>query len=258
MNEPTGANLDMAGLIRAVKKLAAKNQARTVDAAGENKLSGYLSRMNSGCSEAWAVVMSQDTEVELGSPKRVSVNAVLWTREKELVTDNRCHVIGPDLSDSKDLERDYCQMVLLEIDQAADPDPFKLESGQFLPNLIPGVMARMIPGRLWLRVSKAAISSGITFSMLAAAVRKAYQEIPGVKGVECIFADSDPETAQGFAGIASEARILAGRHKRISLGKDGDYECEELNCDSCEDKPVCDIIREVKVIRRREKAISRS
>jgi CO dehydrogenase/acetyl-CoA synthase beta subunit len=254
MSRPT----DMRELIRAVKKMAAKNQSVTVDAAGEDKLSGYLSRMNSGCSEAWAMVMAQDTEVELGSPKRASVNTVLWTREKELVTDNRCHVIGPDLSELKAEDRDYCQIVMLEIKPGREPDPFLLEPGQFLTDRIPGVMARMIPGRLWLRVSRRAVKAGVNFSIIAAVIRKAYCELPGVKAVECIFADSDRDAVQGFAGLASEARILSGRHKRISLGRDGDYECEELDCASCEDKPVCDIIREVRVIRKRESAAART
>jgi len=258
MSKKSSRAMDMRDLIQTAKELAAKNIEKMIDAASEDALKDYLSRMNSGSTGRATIISAEDTAVELGAPKRASVNAVLWTGQKNLARDNRFHLIGPDLPDSKGADRDYCQVVLLEIDEGQAPDPFKLESGQFLPNRVPGVMARMIPGRLWLRVSKAAVSSGINFSLIAAAVRKAYREIPGVKSVECIFADSDQETVQSFAGIASEARILAGRHKRISLGKNGDYECAELNCESCEDKPVCDIIREVRVIRRRERAASRS
>jgi len=57
-----------------------------------------------------------------------------------------------------------------------------------------------------------------------------------------------------FSALAAEARILTGRHQKIILSQSGEYECEELNCESCGEKVVCDRIREVAQIRRRERA----
>jgi len=198
------------------------------------------------------IVTAEDTAVELGAPGQRSVKAVLHTREKNLVRDNQFSLIGPDFDQSTGTSRPYAQLILLAIDKTASLDPWSLESLQYFPGVLPGLMARMVPGRLWLRASRDAVAAGLNFSIMAAAIRNAgFGQLPQLLGVESIFVTGSREEVEPFEGLASEAKILAGVHQRIAVGKNGDYECEELNCGNCEEKPVCDMIREVKAIRRR-------
>ena len=182
------------------------------------------------------------------------MNCLLWSKDQDLVQDDHFFLIGPDLPESFGQELDYAQLILAALHPGPELNLFRMESLQFLPGIIPGVMARMIPGRLWLRVSKDALSHGINFSLLAKAIRRAAQaQAPELVAMESIFITAGKEAVERFSGLASEAKILSGRHRKISLGLSGGYECLELNCDHCEEKQVCDTIREVRVIRRKSR-----
>ncbi len=243
--------VDMRGLIERAHRLVSKFGAEARELSPG--LDAYRKRMQKEPGPARKLVSAQDTAVELGPPDRLSVNAVLWTREKKLVRDNRFCLVGPDLAEAAGTAHAYAQVICLAVKESG-ADALGLEALQYFPELLPGLMARMVPGRLWLRASKNAVAAGLNFSLLAAAVRAAYQkELPQVLGVESIFVTRGRSEVEPFAAIASEAKILAGKHRRIALSEDGGYECAELDCRNCEEKPVCDMIREVRKIRRREK-----
>jgi len=78
------------------------------------------------------------------------------------------------------------------------------------------------------------------------------RDFEAVEKAEVIFVTSCGEDVEALAKIASEAKILAGRHKKLVLGADGEVECPELDCESCEEKPVCDNLRDI-VIKRRKR-----
>jgi hypothetical protein len=246
-------NLSLAArddLIRRALELAKSSAERIYPAASEERLASYLENMRADAGRGQSIIPASQTAVELGSPQCISENGVLWTFAKNLVTDARIHLLGPDLPECGGRSLDFCQLILLGLVGNTPPEKFKLEAGQFLPDRLPGLMARMIPGRLWIRISLNAISAGLDFQLVGAALAKAYKAIGGVQSVEIILV-TDKAAAEKFHPMVSEVRILAGTHKRVALGAGGDYECRELNCERCEDKPICDIIREVKVIRRR-------
>ncbi|MBW2527774.1 MAG: hypothetical protein JRI23_26575 [Deltaproteobacteria bacterium] len=46
---------------------------------------------------------------------------------------------------------------------------------------------------------------------------------------------------------------MAGHHKKLSLGVDGELECSDLDCDSCDEQEVCDSLRDVIIKRRRRR-----
>jgi hypothetical protein len=58
---------------------------------------------------------------------------------------------------------------------------------------------------------------------------------------------------EALSQVSTEAAILSGRHKKLVLGVDGEVECRELNCETCDEKPVCDGLRDIVIKRRREK-----
>ena len=245
---------DMKKLIVRAREISADLEPTELAALGPEQLRAFRERAGAGPSSARMIVLAEDTAVELGPPKRASMNAVLWTNEPGLVNDGRVLLIGPDLAEVQGQERDYAQIMMLELEPGADADLFKLESIQYLSRRLPGVMARMMPGRLWLRVSKQAMKEGLCFPLLSGAFRESYQEqVPGVCKVESLFVTRDRSSVERFSALASEAKILSGQHKKIMLAADGEYECEDLDCGTCDDKEVCDEIREVVTIRRKKR-----
>ena len=196
-------------------------------------------------------MLAQDAALELGPPQRVSINMVLWTAPPDRIEPGRVWVLGPDLAAVGPGAHDYAQIVMLGWPAGMEVNPFRLAAVPVAGERLPGVMARAIPGRLWLRVSHPALAAGLDFPLLAAAAGEAYHEGRAASvAVECAFATAGAET---FAGLAAEAKILVGAHKKIALGQTGEYECEDLDCDACSEKPVCDRIREAVVIRRKQR-----
>ena len=79
-----------------------------------------------------------------------------------------------------------------------------------------------------------------------------YAELPDVEAVEVVFVTSSEADVEALGPIAAEAKILAGRHKKLVLSPDGEVECTDLDCEDCDEQPVCDALRDV-VVRRRRK-----
>jgi hypothetical protein len=197
------------------------------------------------------VVLAADTALELGPPPAASVNTILWTWAEGVVTPGRVTLRGPDLDKARPGAHDFAQIVLLGLPAREELDFFRLDGAAFLGTRLPGVMARALPGRLWLRVSRAAQAAGVDFALLAAALREACEdELGPAVSLECLFVS---EGADEFLGLASEVKVLTGRHRKLALAGDGGYECVDLDCEGCAEKPVCDRIREAAEIRRRSR-----
>ncbi|UCD85732.1 MAG: hypothetical protein JSU92_05940 [Deltaproteobacteria bacterium] len=200
------------------------------------------------------IVMAEDTAVELGHPRDTSINLVLWTFNPELIEDRTIHLYGPDLDKTNGARLPYAQIILLALKKGFSVDPFSLESAQFLSNRLPGYMVRMLPGRLWVRVSRQALLDGLNFSVLGGALIAAYyDDFPGVEKAEVAFVTAGNDMVKEFVSIAAETKIIAGNNKKLTLVGDGEYECEDLNCDDCGEREVCDDIRDIIILRRKGK-----
>ncbi len=199
------------------------------------------------------VVLASNTAVELGHPRTESCAFILATWQEGLVHDGAMTLAGPDLPDLRAREQHpHAQVVLLHLRPGSPPDPFTLDNAQYLLHRLPGYMARSVPGRLWVRVADDAVRRGLCFSDVARALMLTFAEgFAEVEGVEVLLVSADPERVRRLRPIAVEASILAGRHKKLVLRPDGEVECTELSCETCEDKPTCDALRDVVVRRRR-------
>ena len=123
---------------------------------------------------------------------------------------------------------------------------FELDGVQFLINRLPGYMVRSMPGRLWVRVSREGRARGLTLHTVAQALTAAYvSDFDEVEGLEILFVTSSLADVEMLAPIALEAAVVSGRHKKLVLSAEGDLECSELGCETCEEKPVCDDLREI-------------
>jgi CO dehydrogenase/acetyl-CoA synthase beta subunit len=87
-------------------------------------------------------------------------------------------------------------------------------------------------------------------SALIAAYKNAFRAI---EKIEVVFVTQSKEDVESLNQIATEANILSGNHKKLILGADGDIECSEFNCETCDEKTVCDSLRDVVIIRRRQR-----
>ncbi len=196
------------------------------------------------------VVLTADTAVELGHPRTASQSFVLRTRKRDLVRHRAVTLVGDDLG-ALDSQAPLGQVVLLGLGDGAAPDPFDVENLGLLTNRLPGWMVRSVPGRLWIRVSRDAVARGMDLRTVAEALVLAFSELPEVEAVEVLFVTASAGDVDALAPIEVEARIFSGRHKKLVLGAGGDVECPDLSCETCDEKPVCDELRDVVVSRRR-------
>ncbi|MFC1654623.1 hypothetical protein ACFL2F_02355 [Myxococcota bacterium] len=192
-----------------------------------------------------SVVVGEDVGAELGNPGATSHAMVLTTAKKDLIEDGRVRCVGPDLDQAADGTRSYAQVVMLSHNGATPPDPFDLETTQYLPNRLPGFMARTVPGRLWVRFSKEALDNGFRLHTLGSALIAAFRmDFPALTGAEVLLATSKVDQLDQ---VAAEFKVLSGQHRKLVLVEDGVYDCEDLNCEECDDKNVCDALRDITV-----------
>jgi CO dehydrogenase/acetyl-CoA synthase beta subunit len=199
------------------------------------------------------VILSDDTAVELGHPSTVSHAIVLSSYQPELIRHGQISIVGPDLDEiERGDRRPFGQVVMLGLRPGEAADPFGIDNAQYLIRRLPGYMVRSVPGRLWARISYEARESGLTLETVGSALIAAYtRDFPAVEKAEVAFVTSCQEDVESLAEIANEAKILSGKHKKLVLGVDGEVECMDLNCEACDDKPICDDLRDIVIKRRR-------
>ena len=253
---------DMAALIKRIREFM--DEKTGLLQAHENALSFGELESNFGFAEKGKgrpeVILSEDVFVELGHPSTASRSIVLITYDPDIIRHGRVSVAGPDLEDMPPQSRGpFAQVVMLAVDKNHVPDPFDLENTQYLMHRLPGYMVRSVPGRLWVRIGREQQAGGLNLHVIGSALADAYvRDFPGVIGVETLFVTSSDEDVQALDQVGAEARILSGQHKKLALGVDGSVECTELDCDTCDQKPVCDNLRDVVVKRRKQRKAGRS
>lgn len=198
------------------------------------------------------IVLAEDMAVELGHPSTASQAIVLSSHQSGLVRHGHVSVVGPDVDEVETADRrPLGQVVMLALRQGQAPDPFEIDNTQYLTRRLPGYMVRSVPGRLWVRISRKAEEAGLTLKTVGSALIAAYtHDFDAVEGAEVVFVTSCGEDVEALAEIANEAKILAGKHKKLVLGADGEAECPDLACETCEEKPLCDELRDIVVKKR--------
>jgi hypothetical protein len=73
---------------------------------------------------------------------------------------------------------------------------------------------------------------------------------PLLEATEVLFVTSSKEDVDQLDGIAADVRKFSGEVKKLIRQQDGTYDCTEYDCDSCDDRPVCDSVREWIKLRR--------
>lgn len=197
------------------------------------------------------VVLAGDVACELGAPDTESRTAIIVTRSPGLVSPNTVSVFGYDLNEHRG-KLPFAQVLMIESAPETWPDPFDLDRAQYLTHRLRGFMTRSVPGRLWIRVSNSAIVRGLRLRDVGASLITACLEVPAVRGVEVVLA-TDAAVVESLAPVCLEAEVLSGRHRKLALSVDGQLDCEDLSCETCEERPVCDGLRDMLAERRRNR-----
>jgi CO dehydrogenase/acetyl-CoA synthase beta subunit len=143
---------------------------------------------------------------------------------------------------------------MLCVNKHNPPNPFHVGQTQYLFNRLPGYMVRSVPGKLWVRISKKSLKNGMRLETVGSALIAAYKyDFAAVESAEIVFVTQSKGDVEALSQIATEANILIGNHKKLILGEEGEVECSELICETCDQKPVCDSLRDVVIKRRRQK-----
>jgi CO dehydrogenase/acetyl-CoA synthase beta subunit len=198
-----------------------------------------------------AVILKEEAFVELGHPLQGSVSLVLWTRQEELIRDGRITRIGPDIQEAGGQSLPFGQVIMVGGSGFERKDLPGIERARNLSHLLDGYMIRNVPGKLWSRVSCGAARKGFSLEILGRVLMAHYRRLfASLEAMEILFVTSSKAEVEELEGIS-----LAAERKNISVRKltrtqEGIYECEEIDCETCSDKPVCDVIRDVIVIRK--------
>ncbi len=202
------------------------------------------------------VILKEDTFAELGNPVHGSASMVLWTRQAELVEDGLITRIGPDIPAAQGQSLPFGQVILLGGSRLEERELARLERASNLASLLEGYMIRHVPRKLWSRVSREAAAKGFCFETLGRALMAHYKgTFPLLEAVEILFVTSSKTDVEELERIGMQAKGKSLSIRKLTRTEEGAYECDDLTCEECPEKPACDTIREVMVIRKKGKVV---
>jgi CO dehydrogenase/acetyl-CoA synthase beta subunit len=231
-------------------------QVREIDCPTEVSalLTGLPVRVGSGFSHG--IVLRGDTFVELGNPDRGSCSFLLWTDNPSLVRDGRITLIGPDIQESAGGSLPFGQVLIMGGIGLSREEHSLLEQNQYVSNQIEGYMIRTTAQHMWSRVSKKAAEKGFCFETLGRALAAIFKsEVPKVQTVEILFVTSSKEDLEQLDNISRQVQKIARDIMRENWKAKGfdTFECNRgWDCSSCPDKPVCDDIRQLSIVRKKK------
>jgi CO dehydrogenase/acetyl-CoA synthase beta subunit len=137
-----------------------------------------------------------------------------------------------------------------------------LDENQYASDRIEGYMTKSTPGRMWCRVSTDAAGKGFDFETLGRALMAIIKsEMPQVQAMEVVFVTSSKADIEQLAEIGEQVRKISKdivRETWLARGYDV-LECTlSWDCGTCDDKSVCDEIKEVVKVRKKKAKTPRS
>jgi CO dehydrogenase/acetyl-CoA synthase beta subunit len=206
-------------------------------------------RIQVGPEAGQGVVLRGETFAEMGSPDAGSCAFPLWTASPDHVKDGRITLIGPDIPESRGSSLPFGQVLIVGGEQLGDKEHEVLDQNQYVADRIEGYMIKSTPGRMWCRISNDAAGKGLDFETLGRALMAIFKsEVPQVQAMEVVFVTSGKKDVERLGEIAEQVKKI-GRDivRETWLAKGYDIlECtQSWDCGTCNDKSVCDEIREV-------------
>ena len=201
------------------------------------------------------LILKEDTFVELGNPSVASCAFVIWSDDVSCVADGCITLIGDDIQESQGKSLPFGQVIIVGGTELKEEHYLDLERTQYTSDQIEGYMLRSVPRRVWSRVSNEAAGKGFSFETLGRALMTIFRvKYPLVQATEVVFITSSKEDVNQLDGLAADVRKFSGELRKLVRQNDGTYECDEYTCDTCDEKALCDSIREWVVLRRKKAA----
>lgn len=191
-----------------------------------------------------AIVLAEDTWLELGHPNTSSTAPVLVTESLELVDDGAITLIGPDIPQARG-SLPFAQILLIASNQLQDEDYRGINSFQYQLEL-DGYMIKAVPSSLtiWSRVSRESAARGFCFQVLGEAIIDAYRSHFAIAAIEVVFVTSSAEDVEELEHLRRKVtRIISAMNKMM--------EEMSFDCSSCEFLDVCGDVRQLAALRER-------
>ena len=198
------------------------------------------------------LVLQLDTAIELGHPANESLSLSIWTENYGTVTDNRITLIGPDIPESKGSRLPFGKIVLIDgkgFNEDNAYDRFREIDLVRFDISLKGFMMRAasLYMREWSRISKTAVESGFSFSVLGSAIIKELKKFDYIKSVEVIFITSTDKDVALLKPVASRVGMINDAMSKM-------MEEMSFDCDECEYNEVCDDVSELRGMHKAIKA----
>lgn len=204
------------------------------------------------------IILKEDTFVELGNPSVASCAFVIWSDDLSCIEDGRITLIGDDIQESEGKSLPFGQVIIVGGTELKEEHYLDLERTQYTSDQIEGYMLRSVPRRVWSRVGNEAAHKGFSFETLGRALMSIFRgKHLLVQAAEVVFVTSSKEDVNQLDGIAADVRKFSGELRKLVRQDDGTYECTEYSCDTCDEKAVCDEIREWVILRRKKAAVTK-
>jgi len=216
------------------------------------------------------IVLKEDTRVELGHPSLGSCSATLVTHRSDLVSDGDITLIGPEISETRELRLPFAQILMAALEkpkkiEAASQATLEIENAASVIDRTAhryaqtdGYMIRSLPNLIWARVSQEAFQAGFSLKQLGERLITAIkQRYTPVTACEVFFVTSSKKDVNELDDLLEKARVKRRKLETYAVGSDGEFECtQEINCTVCSEQVVCDTIREVIRIRKGDRVVS--
>jgi len=192
------------------------------------------------------IILRGDTFIELGNPTAGSCAALLWTKDLSLINDGKVTLIGPDIQESPEASLPFGQILIVGGADFEAEDHEELIAGQYIADQIEGYMVKSSSRNMWSRVSRDVAAKGFSFETLGSALMAIFKsQMLKVQAMEVLFVTSSKEDVLRLDEISAQIQKIGGEVVKENWKIKGyDIDCS-MDCSSCNDKPVCDDIRDV-------------
>ncbi len=190
-----------------------------------------------------AVLLQEDTAIELGHPLAGSLFVLAW--EDGPIKD-RLYLLGPNLTELPQGKAPFGLVVMAGGSFQDQYETYRDLRERIYQTRLPGFMVRVFPSNqnIYCRVGREALREGLNLNLVGSALISSLKENPSVEGVEVLFVTSSRED---LLSLSSPAR----RCLEITEALTKMYEEMNFDCESCEYVEVCDAVDGLREIRER-------
>lgn len=156
-----------------------------------------------GASTSDLGISAGDTVIELGHPSSESICLGLMTQQHKLIVDGKVTVLGRELKDLSPGRHAIALMVIVEALELNKESRYALAGKLSVCGDLAGCMTRVISGRIWIRFTNEALSSGLSLSAMGwYIISELRKETDKFSGAEVLFIVSDNDQINRFRPIA--------------------------------------------------------